>query len=150
MMMDHQAMAERLRHRIAELHEYVPDSVGDRFSFALESWGEDGYIFTCKTQSWMRNPAGTLHGGMCAALLDQAMGFVVYCIKPGEGIAPTIQMQTTYHRPLPARGEVRVTVRVQSQTRSLMNLTAEAATADAPERLCVSAAATYFYKPLAT
>ena len=142
-------MEEVVRGRIALLHEVVPDSIGDLMHFSLVSCdaqtGE--YVLRCETREWMRNVAGTLHGGMCATVVDQAMGFIAYCVKPGEGIAPTVQMQVTYHRPLIPGESVLVRVRVLSVTRSLMHLTAEACLEDAPEKLCLSSSATYFYKP---
>lgn len=138
-----------VRSRIAALHKIAPDSIGDRMAFQLldcdAAAGE--YTLTCRTESWMRNAAGTLHGGMCAAVVDQAMGFLAYCVKPGEGQAPTVQLQVSYHRPLIPGEDVIVRVKVVSVTRSLMHLSAEASLVSSPERVCVSATAIYFYKP---
>ena len=149
MIQENEQLAELVRQRIEELHSVAPDSIGDLFRFRLERYDEAGnvFVFTCRIGEWMRNAAGTLHGGMCAAVLDQAMGFVAYCIKPGPGFAPTIQMQTVYHRPLPCDGEIEVRVYVDSRTKSLMNLRSEARAARS-EKLCISASATYFYKPM--
>lgn len=142
-------MSAVVRGRIAQVGAIAPGSIGDMMDFRLEgcdpSKGE--YILRCSTFSWMRNAAGTLHGGMCATITDQAMGFIAYCVKPGEGIAPTIQMQTTYHRPLIPGQEVRVIVRVLSTTKSLMHLSAECFSLETPEKLCLSASGTYFFKP---
>ena len=142
-------MAAIVRGRIAEVRRIAPDSIGDMMDFRLESCdaARGEYVLLCKTFPWMRNAAGTLHGGMCATIVDQAMGFIAYCVKPGEGIAPTIQMQTTYHRPLIPGQEARVLVRVLSTTRSLMHLSAECYAVNAPEKLCLSASGTYFFKP---
>lgn len=142
-------MAEAIRKRIAQLHEIAPDSIGDRMEYQLSDWDEaqNEVTLLCKTFDWMRNGSGTLHGGMCATVVDQAMGFVAFCIKPGEGIAPTIQMQTIYHRPLTPGKNVLVRVRVISVTRRLMNLSAEAYQQDCPEKICLTASGTYYYKP---
>ena len=141
-----------IRNRIAELHAIAPDSIGDRMHFSLiRCDAERGvYDLRCETAPWMRNGPGTLHGGMCATVVDQAMGFIAYCIKPGEGIAPTIQMSVNYHRPLMPGQAVLIRVNVISQTKSLMNLSAEAYAEEAPERLCLTASATYFFKPKKT
>lgn len=142
-------ISEIVRKRIAQLHEIAPDSIGDRMHYELidcdTAHGE--FVMRCVTEPWMRNGPGTLHGGMCATIVDQAMGFIAYCIKPGEGIAPTVQMSTTYHRPLIPGEGVLICVRVQSVTKSLMNLSAEAYRESTPDRLSLSASATYFYKP---
>ena len=137
--------------RIAELHAIAPGSIGDLMEYQLISWDdrEGVYTFSCKTMDWMRNGPGTLHGGMCATVVDQAMGFVAYCAKPGQGTAPTVSMQVTYHRPLIPGEEVLVTVRVLTVTKSLMHFTSEAMLRQAPDKLCLSGSATYFYKPAA-
>ena len=142
-------LSQSIINRIAELHAVAPGSIGDIMEYRLTAWDDDRgeYIFTCRTFDWMRNGPGTLHGGMCATVIDQAMGFVAYCAKPGEGIAPTVSMQTSYHRALIPGQDVVVTVRVLSKTKSLMHFTAEASQIQAPDKLCLSGSATYFYKP---
>lgn len=142
-------MAAIIRGRIAEVRSIAPGSIGDMMDFRLESCdaSKGEYVLLCKTFPWMRNAAGTLHGGMCATIVDQAMGFIAYCVKPGQGIAPTIQMQTTYHRPLIPGQEARTVVRVLTTTKSLMHLSAECFSAEQPEKLCLSASGAYFFKP---
>ncbi len=142
-------MAALLRRRLEELRTAAPDSIGAVMDFELLSCDSEAgeYVFRCKTMPWMRNILGTLHGGLCATALDQAMGFVAHCIKPGEGTAPTIQMQVSYHRPLISGEDVIVKVWVVSATRSLMSFRSEAFQASRPEKLCLSGSATYFYKP---
>ena len=138
-----------LRERLAEIHTAAPDSIGAIMDYELLSCAPEAgeYAFRCKTMPWMRNIPGTLHGGICATVLDQAMGFVAYCIKPGEGIAPTIQLQVSYHRALIPGEDVIVRVWAVSKTKSLMSFRAEAYQAARPEKLCLSGSATYFYKP---
>lgn len=131
------------------LHEIAPDSIGDRMAFRLtESHPDKGaYTLQCETKEWMKNGAGTLHGGMGAAILDQAMGFIAWCVKPGPGQAPTIQLQTSYHRPLLPGKNVTIRIRVISVTHHLIHLSAEAAQAESPEKICLTGNGTYFYKP---
>lgn len=142
-------MEEKLRSRIQLLREIKPGSVGDQMDFRLVSADpEKGtYHLRCRTLDWMSNANGVLHGGMCATVVDQAMGFIAYCLMPGKGIAPTVQLQVTYHRPMLLDEDVDVTVKVLTVTKSLMHLTAEAAMASAPEKLCISATGSFFYKP---
>lgn len=144
------ALAKIIRDRIAELHAIAPDSIGDRMHYSLLACDAERGEFQmrCQTEPWMRNGSGTLHGGMCATVVDQAMGFIAYCLKRGEGTAPTVQMSTTYHRPLIPGEDVRIYVRVLSITKSLINLSAETYRANEPEKLCLSATATYFDKSI--
>ena len=142
-------MESALRRRIAQISADVPGSIGDILHFRLLSCDARAgdYTFSCQTAPWMRNFAGTLHGGLCATILDQAMGFVSYCLKPGEGAAPTVQMEIDYHRPLIPGEEVLVKVHVISVTRSLMNLIAQAMHGANPDKICLSGSGIYFYKP---
>ncbi len=138
----------RVKNRIGELHEIAPGSIGDQMHYEVLEATEDRVRLRCRTFDWMRNGPGTLHGGMCATVVDQAMGFVAYCIKPGEGIAPTVQMQVEYHRSLIPGEPVIVDVEVVSRTRSLMHLSSRAWRENCLEKLCLTATATYFYKPV--
>ncbi len=141
-------LAQLVADRIREVSRAVPGSIGDQMGFqVVDHQAQDGTItMTCETAPWMCNFAGTLHGGMCAAIVDQAMGFVSYCLKPGEGAAPTVQLSVNYHRPLIPGEPVLVKVHVVSVTRSLMSLTAEAAVLSSPEKICLSASGIYFFK----
>ena len=138
-------MGEKVRRRVAEVNA-APGSIAGMMNFRLESCANGDIVFTCQTMPWMRTPAGTLHGGLCATILDQAMGFVAYCLKAGEGTAPTVHLSVDYHRPLHPGEGVEVTVRVVSVTRNLMNLTAEACQESHPEKICLSGSGVYFFK----
>lgn len=144
-------LQQQVKQRIASLKDLAPDTIGDMMEFQfVDCQPQQGeYTLRCKTFPWMRNVAGTLHGGMCATIVDQAMGFIAFCAKPGEGTAPTIQLQLSYHRPLIPGEDVLIRVRVVSVTRSLMHLTAEASLASAPDRICLTSTGTYFFKPAA-
>lgn len=135
--------------RLEQLHTMAPGSIGDMMQLELvDSDGDVGiYVMRCRTYDWMRNIAGTLHGGMCATVVDQAMGCVAYCAKPGEGVAPTVEMNVSYHRPLIPGKDVLMKIRLVSVSRSLMHLAAEAYVEEEPNKLCLSASAVYFYKP---
>lgn len=141
-------MEQLLHQRMRKIQTAAPGSVGDMLQLKLVSCDEERkeYTFRSRTDHWMRNIAGTLHGGMCATIMDQTMGLVAYCCKPGEGIAPTIEFQLSYHRPLIPGEDVLVCVQILSITRSLIRLRAEASLASLPERICLTGSGTYFYK----
>ena len=141
--------AALLRRRIAQVSEFAPGSIGDMLHFELlECDPEAGdYFLSCRTETWMRNPAGTLHGGLGATVLDQAMGLIPYCLKTEAGIAPTVQLSVNYHRPLNPGAEVVIKVQVVSVSRSLITLSAEARSKENPEKLCLSGTGLYLWKP---
>lgn len=143
-------MIELIKQRLVQLHEVAPETVGDLLRLQPLEYDEQRQevLFSGKTEPWMRNPQGTLHGGMCATIADQGMGAVAYCVKPGEGIAPAIELHLNYHRPLIPGEGVLIRVRVVSVTKSLIHLAAELYRESAPDKLCVSSSATYFYKPV--
>lgn len=141
------SLSERIRRRIAQVNTSDPGSIAEMLNFQFVSCVNDDIVMTCHTMPWMRNPAGTLHGGMCATILDQAMGFVAFGLKEGEGIAPTVHLHVDYHRPLCPGNSVTVKVHVVSVTRRFFNLTAEVSQISHPEKTCLSGSGTYFFKP---
>ena len=143
-----ETMEQIVRDRLAAIHTLAPDSIGAQMHYELLECDCDAgeYTLLCRTMPWMRNIPGTLHGGMCATVVDQAMGFIAHCVKRGEGTAPTVELQVSYHRPLIPGEDVVVKVKVVSVTRSLMRLSSEAYQAGKPEKVCLTATATYFNK----
>ena len=138
-------LGEKVRRRVAEVNADASGSIAGMMNFRFESCADGDVVFTCQTMPWMRNPAGTLHGGLCATILDQAMGFVSYCLKAGEGTAPAVHLSVDYHRPLRPGERVIARVRVVSVTRNLINLTAEACQESLPEKICLSGSGVYFF-----
>ncbi|MEC9431266.1 MAG: PaaI family thioesterase [Pseudomonadota bacterium] len=59
---------------------------------------------------WLLNPAGAVHGGFAATILDSVMGLAVHTAQPaGVGYA-TSDLKVTYTRPiLPGMGLLRAT-----------------------------------------
>ena len=133
---------------IEGVHQKVPGSIGDLMEFRVlsENREKGEYLLQCRTQDWMCNAIGTLHGGMGATIIDQAMGFVAYSYMTGPGTAPTIQMQLNYHRPMRPGEEVIVRVRVISVTRTLISMVCEASMAAEPEQICITGSATSFLR----
>lgn len=137
-----------LKERIALVNAGAPGSIGELMDFRVTDWDDarQEVTMTCRTFDWMRNYAGTLHGGMCATIVDQAMGFVSNALKGGHGVVPTVQLSVNYHRPLIPGEMAVVKVRVVSETRTLMTLESQAALSSHPEKICLSATGLYFYK----
>lgn len=135
-----------LEERIALVSQGASGTIGDMIDCRVLGWDGEKQeaTMTCQTLPWMRNFAGTLHGGICATIVDQAMGFVSNALRGGHAIVPTVQLSVNYHRPLDPGREVLVKVRVESATRHFMTLTAQAWQMDAPEKLCLSATGLYY------
>ena len=69
-------------------------------------------VFTAREEHL--NPAGTLHGGVLATLVDTAMGAAVRSRTGEEDVPATSQLTVTYLRP-GSPGELAVTGRVRKQ-----------------------------------
>lgn len=141
--------AQAMQASLDRLHDCAPGAVGDSLSLRLLDCSAQARTYTLRasTAEWMRNVNHTLHGGMCAAVLDQAMGCAAYCAMPAPGIAPTIQLQVNYLRAIPVGEDVNLRIRVVSVTRHLIHVVSEAWTGENESRTCLTASATYFFRP---
>jgi acyl-coenzyme A thioesterase PaaI-like protein len=76
------AVAERIRNRMGWIQDNAKDTVGGALQLQLLHWQQETgeYVFRSATTDWMRNVIGTLHGGSCAIMVDQAMGCVANCL----------------------------------------------------------------------
>ena len=137
-----------LRKYIEVLRSNYSGTIADMLRFEVVSCDEenDNYVLSCKTEPWMCNHYGTLHGGLCATILDQAMGMVCSCIKKGYGTCTTVQLESDYHRPIPAGDDILVQVHVMSITRVLINLTAEIIHPDKPNKYAVTGSGIFFFR----
>lgn len=141
-----ETISERIVNRMEWIQRAGDGTIGGAFRLQLQSGNDEAkeYTFLARTEDWMRNVIGTLHGGSCAALADQAMGCVANCLLENESHAPTSQLQINFHRPLFAGDAMLVIVRVVNISRSMLHMAAEIYAVKDPERLCVSSSAIFF------
>ena len=140
------SVSERIVSRLA----WIEETCGDTMSAALhmqliqsdETKGE--YLFRADTEYRMRNVIGTLHGGSCATMVDQAMGCVANSLFQDPTPAPTSQLQLNFHRPMVAGDAYLIHVRVVSVSRTLIHLTAEVFKENEEGKLCVSSSSIFF------
>ena len=140
------SVAERICNRIEWIQNSAADTVGGALKLQLIHWQEETgeYVFRAATTDWMRNVIGTLHGGSCSIMVDQAMGCVANCLYEEETHAPTAQLQLNFHRPMLAGETFLIKVRLVSISRSMVHLSAEVYAEKAPEKLCASASSIFF------
>ena len=142
-------MSQRLERRLETMRTEGKDTIGDILQLQVvecnTTTGE--FLFRGKAAPWMRNLAGTLHGGMCATFIDQCLGLVARCLKDGQGgLTPTLDMALHYLRPLMPDEDVLIRIQVLSVSRSIIHMGAQAYVASKPEKLCISANGTSFFK----
>lgn len=135
---------ETIQNSLYALQARTVGTMEGELQLQLQSWDDNSVTFLARTTDRMRNIGGVLHGGAAALLLDEAMGCTANSLYPSEGIAPTVQMQINYHRPVTPGETVRICVRIVSATRHLICTGAELAAVSAPDKVCISANATYY------
>lgn len=133
---------------LAELHRSGRDNLGNALSFQLHDCDpEKGeFWYRCNTHKWMSNPEGFLHGGVSATVADHAMGLTANAMLLGSGYAVTADMNISYHRPIVTEKEMTIHVQVISEMSVLIRLRCEEYYTESPEKVRVSATATYYVK----
>lgn len=104
---------------------------------ATVSYTEDACVVTAPVRDFLRNPQGSLHGGIVATLLDMTMG---HLLKHLVGVGVTLDMTIQYLRPVKS-GEVRCEARLNKRGRTINCL--EARMFDADGKLAAMATSTW-------
>lgn len=71
------------------------------------------------------NPAGSMQGGFITAAFDNVFGPLCHATT-GTGATTTVDINTSYHRPIFAGDELIITATAKSQGRSKVHMVAEA------------------------
>jgi len=104
-------------------------------------------VFTSTPSEYHYNPAGVVHGGMAATLLDSAMGIAVLSSLPAGMIFTTLELKVNFLRAMTtATGEVRAEGHVVHRGRS--TAVVEARLIDAAGKLLATASSTCLIMPL--
>ena len=67
-----------------------------------------------------------------------------HCQKESAEVAPTIEMNLSFHRPVLIDSTILMNIRILSVTRHLIRMSGQIAMEDAPDKICVSATATFY------
>ena len=139
-------MEQRVRQMLEATRHPEKDNIEDWMGLQLVSCDPEAgeYLVRGKTAGWMRNAVNQVHGGISTAFLDQAMGCVCHCQKESAEVAPTIEMNLSFHRPVLIDSTILMNIRILSVTRHLIRMSGQIAMEDAPDKICVSATATFY------
>lgn len=94
--------------------------------------GREAYTIAYETADWMRNPNGVTHGGIVAAMLDNAMGVITHVRAPGKPTA-TITLEVAYVRPVPVGRTLQIDVSVSRVGGTIAHITSRMYDVDEPE-----------------
>lgn len=75
-------------------------------------------VLQYEIQPWMANPYQIVHGGIITACADLSMGLLTRFLKR-TGDCVTVQISTSYMRPIPAHGFFRVRAEAEKTGRHL-------------------------------
>lgn len=82
----------------------LPAYIGTLIGLSIDEVGYGEATMSLLTRPEMANPLGTLHGGMCATLLDSVMGCAVHTtLEAGVGYG-TLELKVNYIRSVPVDG----------------------------------------------
>ena len=101
--------------------DYPMAPIGEVLNFRLEAVEEGRATFSGEALASHLNPAGVVHGGWAATVLDSALGCAVHTtIQPGDRYT-TIEMKVNYLRPILVgkTGRLTCTGRVINRGRTL-------------------------------
>jgi len=68
--------------------------------FEVETVEEGAVTFVLEPAEYHYNPFGVVHGGVAATLFDSALGCAVQTLLPKASMAPTMQLDINYIRPI--------------------------------------------------
>ena len=81
-----------------------PPNIGDLIGITDQTIDFGEVSFTIATRPDFANPLGSVHGGICATLLDSVMGCAVHStLGPGIGYS-TLEIKVNYIRTVPTDG----------------------------------------------
>jgi uncharacterized protein (TIGR00369 family) len=87
-----------------------PPPLARLLDFDIEEAEEGRVTFAMEPMECHYNPFGVVHGGIAATLFDSALGCAVQTLLPKAQIAPTMQLNINYIRPITTgTGKIRCT-----------------------------------------
>lgn len=90
--------------RLAMAMPNRPANIGDLIGIEADLIEHGKVVFSIETRPDFANPLGTLHGGICATLLDSVMGCAVHTtLEAGVGYG-TLELKVNYIRSVPTDG----------------------------------------------
>lgn len=94
----------------------IPSGFAERLGARSEQTGEGRAVVRFEATDEHLNPAGTVHGGVLATLVDTAMGQAVRSATGEDDVPATSQLTVTYLRPgKPGALEVTASVRTRGE-----------------------------------
>jgi uncharacterized protein (TIGR00369 family) len=120
--------------RLASTQTGLPAHIGSLIGLRIDKLEYGDVTMELETRPDFANPLGTLHGGICATLLDAAMGCAVHTTLDAGVDFGTLELTVNYIRPVAVDG-VRLTAKAHIIHRGGKTATAEGRIHDPQGRL---------------
>ncbi len=140
---DEKVFLDRISSLISRMNGELADSVFGQMAPCLKTADlEDKSLTICfPAMHWERNGSGALHGGVICSMVDTAMGTLTYALT--GALTPTINLNVSYPRPAPVSGTICVHVKVVKLGRSIISLTSQCWSDQAPDDVIAVATGTF-------
>lgn len=92
---DHLAWLNEIRERVLQ-----PPPIAMALGYDIEEIEPGRIVFSMNASEWMTNPAGIIHGGMAATLLDTVLTLAVTTQLPPDKMCTTLDLNVHFVRPL--------------------------------------------------
>ncbi|MBQ8974774.1 MAG: PaaI family thioesterase [Oscillospiraceae bacterium] len=131
---------------IDELYSQSPDCFSAILAPKLHSVSLEPLkiVMAYSPREFMTNTALIVHGGITASYADLTMGTLARYVTGGQ-FSPTVDMQVSYHKPVPAGGAVYVTAECVSRGRTVSSFRCDIR-AEGEDAILVSATGLYYTK----
>lgn len=141
---EQQQMEETLRGNAEMVSTLYAGTINGWLAPHFESCDYAARSYTCSfiMRKEYANPSGVaLHGGLTGVLFDTAMGHLARFYS--KCMTPTISMNVSYLRPVPVDRPIFVRAHMDKPGTTMHYLSAEAFTADAPDKILATASGVY-------
>ena len=139
----------RMRKAAEQLLAFLREDMKGTIAAEVPLWLQDcdveenSITISLELLPWMAGPEGGLGSGVLSVLLDEAMG-TISCMSAGGKMTPTVTMEMTFLKPVPAEGTILVKAWVSGHGDTPNITAAQLGRAEDPKRLLVTATGVYF------
>ena len=123
--------AKRIQQTLERWTGGMRPEFGERIELGQAHTFERGRVAQSWTmQDWMRNPDGSLFGGILSALFDQITALAAFSIIEEGEFIKTTQLQTDFHRPIMSGQTIEIEGVVANASRNAIHVDCSATLPD--------------------
>ena len=111
------------------------------YTIIAHSFEDKSITYRFKTEEWMQNPYGSVHGGLIATMIDLALGVTTRALC--GNFTPTINLSLSYLRPVPANSGLIIKTSANRVGGTFIQITADCFV-EGSDDICTTASAAFF------